>query len=168
MATTVYPITGSEVTLTLNPDALASGSSRMSTVIDFTSAQGGQTNAPDDAEFAFLVQTASGSLGTNPNVTFYAAPLATGTNYTDGAAGPDGAFTPPISPNSVPIAVVAISAAATATYDGGVRLAACFGGALPSKVVIWMTNNSGLALGGTSGNHTDNAVSFRPLQYQSQ
>lgn len=166
MATTVYPNIGTETTLTLNPDALASGSSRMSTLIDFTSAQGGQTNPPDDAEFAILIQTAAGTLGASPNVTFYAAALATGTTYTDGAAGPDGAFTAPATPLSAILAVVVPSAANTATHLGGIRLAPLFGGALPTKVVIWMTNNTGLALAGTAGNHTSNAVSFRSLQFQ--
>jgi hypothetical protein len=39
-------------------------------------------------------------------------------------------------------------------------------GNLPTKVVIWVNNQTGLALAGSAGAHVSNIVSFRPIQYQ--
>jgi hypothetical protein len=168
MASTVARIVGTEVTYLINPDALANSTTagRQGPVIDLTVAQGGQTGAPDDIEFAFQFQTASGSLGTNPVVYVYAAPLATSTNYTDGCSGSDGAFTFPTSPASYLIATIPISAANTATYLGGVMLSGIGFGNLPTKVVLWVNNQTGLALAGSVGAHVSNIVSFRPVQYE--
>jgi hypothetical protein len=168
MASTITKIVGTETTYLINPDALANSTTagRQGPVIDLTAAQGGQTGAPDDIELAFQFQTAAGSLGTNPVVYVYAAPLAVGSNYTDGCSGSDGSFTFPTSPASTLIAAVPISAANTATYLGGVMLSFMGGGNLPTKVVIWVNNQTGLALAGSAGAHVSNIVSFRPIQYQ--
>lgn len=170
MASTVVRIVGTETTYLINPDALASSTTagRQGPALDLTAAQGGQTGAPDDIELAFQFQTVAGTLGTNPVVYVYAAPLAVGTAYTDGCTGSDGAFTFPASPASYLIAAVPISAANTATPLGGVMLSGMGFGNLPTKVVLWVNNQTGLALAGTAGGHVSNVVSFRPVQYQAQ
>lgn len=168
MAETIITLTGTETTYAINPDALSSSTTagRQGPVLDLTTAQGGQTGAPDDIEFAFQFQTASGSLGTNPVVYVYAAPLAVGTNYTDGCSGSDGAFTFPTSPASYLIAAIPISAAATATYLGGVMLSGLSFGVAITKVALWVNNQTGLALAGSSGGHVSNTITFRPKQFQ--
>lgn len=109
--------------------------------------------------------TATGTLGTNPVVTLYVAPLADGSNYADGATGAAGTFTFPTAPVSIPIQLVPISVANTPVHVGQFSLAAAFGGTLPSKFAFWIENSTGLALAGTSLGNTANVLWVIPVTY---
>jgi hypothetical protein len=157
MATTKNSYAGSTaLTCTLN--SLGSGSARQSNVLDNTS------NLALDILLGGEFTTASGSLGTNPGLTIYAAGVAF-TNSTptdvfggdyDGSSdilgGGDAAWTMPSNVGNFRlVAFVPINDAAEAEVMEPVSLAAVFGGTLPPKMVIVVVNGTGLALG-SSGN----------------
>jgi hypothetical protein len=162
MATTKNSYAGSTaLTCTLN--SLSNGSARQSNVLDNSSTSAGTPLALDillGGQFA----TASGSLGTNPGLTIYAAGISFtnstptdvyGGSYdgtTDVLGGGDAAFTMPSNVGNFRLAAfVPINDAAQAEVMEPVSLAAVFGGTLPPKMVIVVVNNTGLALG-SSGN----------------
>jgi len=149
--------------LTITLDSLASGSSRQSALLD------NSVSLYDDILLGFAATTpAAGTLAAgSPNVTYYVAALMDGTHYADGCTGSDGAFTPPGQINSVQCAVIGVGTSAQVlgailtAYGGPVSVAALFGGQVPQKLVVWATNNLGVATG------TGNAVAAIGVLYTS-
>lgn len=61
-------------------------------------------------------------------------------------------------------ASITVDAAAARDYEfGGVSIASLFGGVLPSKYSVWVTNGTGQALDATAGNHS---ISYERVQAQ--
>ncbi len=103
-----------------------------------------------------MVQIKTGGSGTTANgfVAVYAyGTVDGGTTYTDGATGSDAAFTP-TSPTNLRLLGVINCVANATTYKGGpFSVAAAFGGTLPQKWGIVITNQTGGTLDSTEGNH---------------
>lgn len=160
MSTTVKPSYVGETTYTINPDGLASAGARQGAVIDNTSL------LYDDFGISGQFQTATGTLGTNPRVQIWIAPISVGTNYTDAVASSgDAGYTILATPNIRLVGICNINTANTTAYMGEVFLSALFGGSLPDKFVLIVDNQTGLALSGTAGQNTNNKVSYRGLQF---
>lgn len=145
-------------------DGLASGttSARASTAID------NSTNLYLDALVQLQLQTATGTLGTNPAIYVYAYGLSYNANYTDEVTGTDAAFTLPSTPNLKLLQIINYNVAAnTVMYSSPFSIAAAFGGILPQKWGIVVNNQTGLALNGTAGQQVDNIASYFGVQVQS-
>lgn len=149
------------VSLTITLDALPNGSSRQGVAID------NSTNLYVDYLVGVTVVTpATGTLAGDQNVKVYVAGLVDGTHYTDNCSGADATFTPPGSINSALGTLVGIGTTgqvlSVAITEPGLpfSVANLFGGKLPTKFVIWVTNNLGVALG------TGNTVYLTPSWYQ--
>ena len=118
------------LTITLN--SLASGSYADSNVIDNT------TDKALDALVQVWATTASGTLGSNPNVSVYVMGSADGTNFPD--AG-----------NLRLLDSITITTAAALAAIDPTAIAQLYGGQMPPYWKIRVYNNTGLALG-ASGN----------------
>lgn len=160
MATNKLLYTG-PTTITCGLDGLGSGSARASTVID------NSTNLYLDVLLQLQIQTALGSLGSNPVIYVYAYGISQGGNYTDGVTGTDANFTLPTTPNLKLVQIFNINTANTVQYSSPFSIAAAFGGILPKKFGIVVSNQSGLALNGTAGQQVDNIASYFGVQVQS-
>lgn len=118
---------------------------RASTVID------NSTNLYQDALLAGYVKTAAGSIGTAPTVYIYGyADVDSTPHYTESVTGTDAGFTRTDPTNLKLIGLVNVVVANTDYYYGPFSVAAAFGGILPKKWGIVITNVTGLALAGTS------------------
>lgn len=126
------------ITCTLT--SLASGASRSSTVVDNT------TNEYLDALVGLTVKTAAGTLVANAAVNVYVYAITDGSAYTDGVTGVDAAFTLPTVPNLKLAQVVVVNAAAASASSSPFSAALAFGGTLPQKWGIVVSNQTGLAL----------------------
>lgn len=153
------PQAATAVTITL--DSLANGSSRQGAAID------NSTNLYVDYLVGVTIVTpATGTLAGDQTVKVYVAGLVDGTHYTDNCTGSDAAFIPPGSVNSALGGLVGVGTAgqvlSSAISAPGLpfSVAGCFLGSLPTKFVIWATNNLGVALG------TGNTVYVTPKYYQ--
>jgi hypothetical protein len=138
-----------QLTVTLN--SLANGSARQSAVLDNTS------NLYLDILVGGGFETASGSLGTAPGLSIWAAALTDGTDYggtngTNVLGGGDATFTVPANTGNLRLlAFVPINAAGATEYMQPVSVAAAFGGTLPPKFVVVVQNSTGLALNSSAG-----------------
>lgn len=134
-----YGSSGQSITCTIN--SLASAAARASTAVD------NSTNLFEDALVEVTIVT--GSTGTA--ATGYVAVYATGsvdggTTYSDGASGTDGAVTMVVPPNSKLIGIVNCVANSVTYKSNAMSVAAAFGGTLPQKWVIIVSNQTGHAL----------------------
>jgi hypothetical protein len=137
--------------LTVSLNSLASASARQSAVVDNSS------NLYLDILLGGGFKTASGSLGSNPNISIYVSALSDGTNYggsygSNTLGGGDAAFTMPTNTGNLKLAsVVPINVAASTEYMEPVSISALFGGTLPSRFCVVFQNNTGLALDSSAG-----------------
>lgn len=125
---TVKPSYGSATTvpgLTLN--SVASAGSATSTAI----AQG--TDLALDVLIQITLATASGTLGTSPQVAVYALGSLDGTTYAD-------------STQATLLGVIPIAVAATSYTKADISLASAFGGQIPPNWKLYVVNSTGLAL----------------------
>ncbi len=145
-----YGTNGQAITCSLAPGGtgLANGSSRQSTVIDNTS------NLFIDAFVSITIKSgASGTSSTGTVSVYFYGTVDGGSNYTDACTGSDASFTP-TSPTNLRGPYVMNVVANAVSYNGGPwSVASFFGGTLPAKWGIVITNNSGAALDTTEANH---------------
>lgn len=136
-------------TITCTLAGLTTGSSRQSTAVDNT------TNLFLDALVMLKVTTGGGTIGSDKAVYVYAygtVDVATPT-YPDAVTGTDGAITL-VSPSELrQIGVVFTPAISTAYTGGPWSVAAAFGGVLPEKWGIVVTNSTNTTLDAVEGNH---------------
>jgi hypothetical protein len=123
---------GTATALTITLNSLASAGTATSSAVVNT------TDLALDALVDVEVTTASGTLGTNPNVAVYALGSVDGTNFAD-------------STNATLIGVIPVAVAATAYRKTNMSIANAFGGSVPPQWKLYVVNNTGLALG-SSGN----------------
>ena len=137
-------------------DALASSTTaaRACTAIDNSS------NLYLDCLVQLVVQTAAGSLGTNPVVYVYAYGVSYSGNYTDQVTDSDAAYTLLTVPNLKLVQIINVNTANTALYSSPFSIAAVFGGVLPSKWGVVVNNQSGLTLAGSANGQVDNIASY--------
>jgi hypothetical protein len=144
---TLYGSSGQAITLSLA--SLANGASRASGVVSNT------TNKFLDALVSLKVKTGASGVSSTGSVALYAyASVDGGTTYTAGATGSDAAITL-VNPTSlVLIGLLGCVANATTYYFGPVSIASAFGGGLPEKWGIVVTNSTGAALDATEASHS--------------
>ncbi len=130
------------------PDGVTNGNmSGLSAEIDLSA-----LDNVEDVQISSKAKTASGTLGSNPNVQTYVAAPADDTNY------------PASASNYLPVGIPqTINAANTTEYSEVANLSDAFRGPPPKKFKAAMKNNSGLTLAGTSGQATENLVKYRAL-----
>lgn len=156
MATTTKAVYGTQnQSITCTITSLTTGSSRQSTAIDNT------TNLYLDSLVSIIVKSGASSTATTGTVVVYAAGTSDGTNYTDNADGPDGSFTPTSPTNLKIIGIVNVVANATTYYGGPFSVAAAFGGILPEKYTIVVTNSTGGTLDASVG-----SLNYQGVQLQ--
>lgn len=164
MTTTIKPAYGASSALTLTLNSLASDTNllagRSSTVVDNTS------NLSDDELITVVIKTGtSPTAGSQVNV--YAWSILDDTpTYPDTITGAD-ANTTLTSANTQNAGAlkfagaIAVDATSNRPYDMTFSLAALFGGNVPKKWGIFVSQGTGAAL-----NSAGNLVSRIPLQYQ--
>jgi len=141
---------GTSTALTITLASLANGAGRCSTAVDNSS-----VNAIS-ADIYVKIKTA-GTLTTPFSVSVYLVRSEDGTNFDDGFAGSDAAFTPI---NATLIGIISAPTTGT-TYQ--MILNTEVAGNLPRKYAIAIVNNTGVSFDGTAGNHS---VSITPKTYQ--
>lgn len=156
MTTTFKPVYAASAGITCTLNSLASAAARQSSVVDNT------TNLYLDALVGGFFKTASGTLGTSPVVSIYVYAITDGTNYTDGATGSDAAYTMLTTPNLILAKQVAINTAAVVAYFSPFSVALLFGGTMPSKYGLIVSNGTGLALDSAAGG----ALAYQGVQAQ--
>lgn len=110
------------------------------------------------------------TVGTTPtagkNIFVFFAPSYDGTTYAGNAAGAGDAGLTPSAVELMRLAAVIPIKAATSnvTFNWGVCASEVFGPALPSKFVVFVTQNSGAALNSTAGNHE---LKYRAVNFES-
>ena len=140
---------GVATNITLTLASLASGSSRECTAVDNTS------NLFEDAEVYLAIKLAAGSPASAKEIRVYTYASMDGTNYTDNATGSDAGLTNRVPTNLRVLDVIQTPDSGALTYKLVIgSVAAAWGGLLPPKWGIVVTNSSGLALDSTEGNHT--------------
>jgi hypothetical protein len=139
-----YGTQGVAITISLN--SLGNTSEQQSTAVDNTS------NLYLDALVQFKIKTgASGTSATGVVRIYFYATSDNGTDYTDGATGSDGSFTPTSPANArVAYSLNCVANATTYTSDP-ISVAAAYGGVLPAKWGIIIENQSGHALDASAG-----------------
>jgi hypothetical protein len=141
---TLYGSSGQSITITLN--SLANGSFRQSTVISNT------TNLYLDVLLQFKVKTGASGVSTTGVVRCYLYASADGgSDYTDGASGSDGSFTPTSPPNQRVVMALNCVANATVYTSDLISVAAAYGGVLPAEWGIVIENETGAALDSSAG-----------------
>jgi len=166
MAAIIGPTYGTEVTVTLSADGIASGAARKSTKVTL-SGIGGLTGTIDNAWIRVQLNTATGTLGSPAYARLWVAiPSVGGTNYTDGVTDGDAAYTMLTNP-TMAVLYLPIDTANVTKYFSGKHLVALLGD-IPDSVVFVLENQSGLAFAGTAGQSTQCKVTLLPMQYQSQ
>lgn len=147
MATT-KTLYGTSTAVTITLTSLANGASRESTAIVNT------TNLFLDAMLYVAVTLAAGTPVDGIDVYLYAS--EDGTNYDENVTGTDAAITPRTPTNLVLLGRIQTATAGALTYKKAfLSIAAAFGGVLPRKWGVVITNQSGLALAATG-----NTVSY--------
>jgi hypothetical protein len=143
---TIKPLYGtSNQSITCTLTSLANGSSRQATAIDNSS------NLYDDVLVFAQIKSGASSTSSTGTAVFYAAgSVDGGTTYTDNAVGPDGTYTPVSPPNLKVLGVGNMVANSTIYYMGPFSLANAFGGTLPQKFNLVVTNSSGGTFDGTT------------------
>ena len=154
MATTLeigaYPAAAS-VTCTVT--SLGNGNSRQSTAVD------NSTNRYVDALLSGTFKT--GTVSGTPTVSIFVYGVGDGGNYADGCTGSDASYTP-VSPTNLVLAKVLNTPSSTTSYVvEPVSLASLFGGTLPQKWGVVVTNNTGAALDASIG-----GLSYVGIPYQ--
>ena len=141
---TIRPTYAAAAVIACTLTGLANGASRQSAMQD------NSVNLFLDALVSLTLKTAAGTLSTTPYVDVFAYALGdaagAGPNYTDGATGADAGFTMPANTNLKQIGRVNVNSAASNTYSPPMSVAQAFGGNLPLRWGLVVTNSSGLAL----------------------
>jgi len=154
---TLYGTSNQTITVTLT--SLASAASRGSAAID------NSTTLFLDALIIVRSKTAAGTIGGDKCLYVYAyGTVDGGTTYGGSATGTDATITLASPPNVRLVGIVNMPVAATQYDAGPFSVAAAFGGNLPQKWGIIITNATGLALSATG---TDHVVRFQGIQAQS-
>lgn len=136
MANTITELLINNQSITCTVGGLANGSSRQSTAINNT------VNQDFDAGVTAIMSNGAGASTTGTYTVYAYGSSNGGTNYTDGATGTDGAFTPNSPTNLKIIGIVSASSGATSPNGGPFSVASAFG-YLPGYWGIVVTNNSG-------------------------
>lgn len=155
---TIKNLYASSSALTITLASLANGSARESTAVSNT------TNLYLDALVTVKVKTASSGTSTTGYLTVFAyGSIDSGTSYSDGVTGTDASFTVATAPNLRILGVVNVSANSTTYTSAPFSVAQAFGGTLPEKWGVVISNSTGAALDSTGGNH---AVTFQGVNTQ--
>lgn len=154
MPTTIVYAARTTITITLA--SLANASMRQSAEVSNT------TNKYTDAIVAGKITT--GTSPTNNNTITIFAYGGDGTNRSGGASGSDAGYTPAGEDAQLKVLhVIPVTATSNQTYEFYLgSLAAAFGGVLPEKWGIVVSNDSGVALNSTGTNHE---ITFQGVQY---
>lgn len=147
---------GAPAALTITLNSLASAASRSSAAVDFSSL----TPIPLDVLVTVKVKTAGTLVAPASLAVFGYGTADGGATYTDGVGGADAAFVPTSPGNLKPLGTLNAPVTGTTYIGGPWSLAAAFGGTLPQKAGIVVTNNTGAALDSTAGNFS---VSYTPV-----
>lgn len=127
--------------LTITYTSLGNTNMRQSTAVDNT------VNLFLDALVQLKFKTAAAATSANGYVAVYAYGTSDGgTDYTDGATGIDGAFTPTVPTNVRLIGIINAVANSTTYVGGPFSVATAFGGVLPDHWGIIVENQTGAAL----------------------
>ena len=141
MATVKNQYSGSGSTFTCTCASLANSASRASAVVDNTS------NLAVDAVVQVAFKTgASGVSATGLIDVYVYGTVDGGTTYGDSATGSDAAITLPSPPNSALLVSLTANANATTYKSNPMAVAQAFGGVLPEKWGIIVSNLTGAAL----------------------
>lgn len=163
MAVTATPVYGTATAVTITLASLASSTAdppvgRESAVIDCA------TIDSDD-----IVVGGKITVGTTPTastrIQVWFAPSYDGTSYAGGAAGAGDAGLTPTNVENMYLAAQSITKSTTSnvafTWAASVMAVLGF---LPSKLVVFVTHNTGVALNATAGNHE---LKYRGMNYES-
>jgi hypothetical protein len=121
---------------------------RQSTAVDNTSVDG--------LDFIVGGKITTGTSPTvNKQIEIWFTGSYDGTSYSGGAGASDAGFTPVGTKNLMHLGqIINVTATSNVTYTWIVpSLAAVFGGIVPSKWAVFVTQNTGAALNATAGNH---------------
>lgn len=143
----LYGTDAQAITCTLA--SLGAGSSRESTAVDNT------TNLYRDALVMVKVKNHATSAPTGDKAVYvyvYGTVDTAGPTYSDAATGTDAAITPDSPTHLKPLGVLQFTAAAQTKKGGPWSVAAAFGGRLPEKWGLVITNATGFTLDATEGN----------------
>jgi hypothetical protein len=151
MATTATVVQGTSTALTMTLASLASS----------TTDVGRQSAAVDNTTTDALDYIVGGKVttGTSPTVNklieIWMCGSYDGTSYAGGAGASDAALTPTGTKSLlIPLLAIPVTATSNVTYTWCIpSLAAACGGTLPLKFAIYITQNTGVALHATAGNH---------------
>lgn len=145
---TLKNLYASSAALTITVASLATASSRASTAVS------NSTNLYLDALVTVKVKTGASGTASTGYLTVYAyGSIDGGTSYSDGVTGTDAAFTVATANNLRMLGVVNAVANATTYTSVPFSVAQAFGGTLPEKWGIVISNNTGGTLDATGGNH---------------
>lgn len=146
---------GTSSSFTITMTSLGNGSSREATVLDVT----GIANVLD-IEIMVLAKTTTGTIGANnPRVDIYAHGSVDGSTYPDTLTGADAGYSGNLS-NLIAMRSLNVVASNTQYISAPISLAQAFGGSLPAKVGLVVTNNTGLALSSTA---SENKILYRVI-----
>jgi hypothetical protein len=157
MTTTLKPVySGAASAFTWTLASLASGSYRQNTAVD------NSTNLYDEIIVNGKIKTGSSGVSATGTVSIYAYAYD-GSNYSKGASGTDGSFTPDNAANLVPVCTIAAVSNAT-TYFFDFQLVAGSGWImLPQKWGLIILNSSGATFDATGGNFL---AEWQGIQFQ--
>jgi hypothetical protein len=141
----------SNQSITISLLSLANGTSRASTAVD------NSTDLFADALVSINIKSGASGTASTGYVTVYAyGTVDGGTNYTENATngtGLDAAITLTSPTNLKVVGIINVVANATTYRAGPFSIAQVFGGSLPQKWGIVITNSTGGALDSTEANH---------------
>lgn len=154
MASTIKPLYAAAAPITITIVSLGNGSSRQSTVVD------NSTNLYDDAMVSLLLKPGTVTAPSVVNLYTYCLGGDDAT-YTDACTGSDAAYTILSPTNLRLIAIISLPTNSTQEMSAEYSVAQAFGGNLPKKWGIVITNSTGAALDGSVG-----SAYYRGVQYQ--
>lgn len=161
MTTTAKPSYGASTSITLTLASLATSSGltvgRESTAVDNT------TDLAIDALVGGKIKT--GTTTANTQIEIWLIGSYDGTTYAGGATGSDAGLTPIPKTEFKKLTSIPVPDTTARTYNWGpYSVAQAFGGSMPKKWSVFVTQNSGANLDATGGNHE---VKYTPVQYTS-
>jgi hypothetical protein len=149
-----YGSNGQSITCTIN--SLASAGARASTFVD------NSTNLFEDALVEVTIVTGSTGTSASGYVNVYAlGSVDGGTTYGEGATGTDAGITLTVPPNARLVGTINTVANTTTYKSAPMSIAQAFGGFLPQKWVLVVSNQSGHALAASG-----NSAQYQGVQHQ--
>jgi hypothetical protein len=160
--TTATPVYGSATAMTMTLASLASS----------TSDAGRESTAVDNKDTDDAIDCLVGgkvTTGTSPVATRQIEVWLYGsyndTDFSGGASGTDAALTPDFKGLLRLLVIIPTSATSDKAYRWGpYSVAQAFGGTMPVRWGVWITQNTNVNLNATAGNHE---VVYIPVKYES-